>query len=86
MEDIERQKYVTKILSFSQESEREVSVARSQTWDKAIGDDEKKSYGDISAQLRRELRVEFRNLLHSGSASSVSECLVLHSEVLRVVV
>ena len=50
-------------MSFSQESEREVSVARSQTWDKAIGDDEKKSYGDISAQLRRELRVEFRNLL-----------------------
>ena len=77
MEDIERQKYVTKILSFSQEPEREASFARSQTWDKAIGDDEKKSYGDISAQPR----AEFRNLLHSGSASSVSECLVLHSSV-----
>ena len=60
--DIERQKYVTKILSFSQEPEREASFARSQTWDKAIGDDEKKSYGDISAQIKQHAPISLQNL------------------------
>jgi len=53
---------LAKILSFSQEPEREARVARLQTWDKAIGGDEKKSYGDISAQIKQHAPISVQNL------------------------
>jgi hypothetical protein len=53
---------LAKILSFSQEHEREASVARLPTWDKAIGDDEKKAYGDMSAQIKQHVPISMQNL------------------------
>jgi hypothetical protein len=53
---------LAKILSLSQEPEREASVARLQTWDKAIDDDEKKAYGDVCAQIKQQVPISVQNL------------------------